>query len=426
MNKNQFFSRLSLYQKKGVTSGITLLCVGISGHAQGYIGLDPAYTGTEYGDVVSAPLDVDEEGGLLWYPSVGISATYDDNIYRTEINTDDAMIYRLHGVLEARNVRGKTTYNAGYRGSVGRYSGGPNDDLDDYEDHNLFAGIYHTGSKTSSSVYADYQRGYTPRGEDNFEEKDTWDQYTVLGRFDLGRSDARFRLRLSGVLRNRLYDINSANDLNNAGFGAVLGMKVSSKTRLVLEGGRMDYNYDNSNKDGHRIYLRGGASWKATGKTTGTFTYGQEKYTPENAGQPVESDEPGLSQGVLVESDDTTWKGEILWLPTREDSVSLNTSKSTTESFGIGTNKIATRTTANWGHSWSNTVSSAVSYIFGNYDYIGDPRNDDIEAVNIGLNYRFRHNQIVRGDWQYEKRDSNVPLESYDQNRYSLVYGYDF
>mgnify|MGYP001816914885 FL=1 len=400
------------------------VCVALTvSTAHAYVGLDPAYTGVEYDSYLKAPADLIEDQGLSFFASLGLSATYDDNIYREEFDEQNAMIYKVLPALEGRGERGSTKYNFGYKGNYGKYSGGPADDLDDYTNHIGYAGIYHKGSRTNSSLYGDYTRGSTPRGQNNFEEKDVWNQGSIIGKVDFGARDSRFRLRLTGQAKKREYDINQANDLNNTGVGAVLGMGIAPKTRLVLDGGYVRFEYPNNNRDADRNYLRAGVSWEATAKTTGFISYGKEKYKPDNPGQPVDSDEEGTAQGFVTESDTDTWKGVLTWLPRKRDSFTLDTSRATKEGFGVGTNRVATRSSINWGHTWSESTSSNVSYRFGNDDYIGSLREDDIGSLFVGFGYRFRRNHIFRGFWNYETRDSNIPLESYDVNRFTLLYG---
>ena len=393
-----------------------------------FVGLDPAYTGVNYGaaSVSDRGLDVGEGGGVVLYPAIGIGATYDDNIYRENVDPQNAMIYTLLPVIEARKPMGASTLLAGYKGNYGKYNGGPNDDLDSFDDHEGYLGGAFTRAKSAGNLSANYKHGHTPKGANNSDVMDTWNQGTLLGWLDLGAEDARFRLRLTGVGKNREYDINEAIDLKNTGVGAVLGMRVATKTRLVLEGGVMNYDYQNSNNDGDRSYVRAGVSWAATGKTTGIFTYGQQEYKADNIGEEIESDANGTAVGVVQDNDTSSWRGEIIWSATSRDVINFETGRNTAVSYGIGTNRVSTRTRINWGHSWSRTVGSSIGYIFGTDDYVGFPRDDDIELFDISLSYKPGDHHIVRGGWYYENRDSNIDLEDYKRNRITLLYGYDF
>lgn len=399
----------------------------VSQTALAFVGLDPAYSGSDYGTTLSPKeFDLGQDEGISLYPSLGIGATYDDNIYRAEVDPHASMRYNLLPNIEARYEKGANSIRGGYKGNYGWYTDSPYNEDDDYKDHNVYIGAFHDGRRTSFNVYADYMKGHTPRGADNFDQPDKWDQQSVLGWVDFGATDSRLRLRLTGVGKNREYERDKAQDLTNKGLGAVLGLRVGSKTRLVLDGGWMDFNYQNSNRDAQRDYLRGGISWEATKKTLGIITIGKERYRPDNEGQPVESDKPGTSQGVVQSNDTTSWKAEIHWAATRRDNFIVESSRNTVESFGIGSNRVAQRTWLNWGHSWSEKLNSALGYSFGNDEYIGDPRKDDVMLANLSLTYRFRPRHLFRGGWIYEQRDSNIPLESYDRNRYTLMYVYDY
>lgn len=360
------------------------------------------------------------------YPAVGIGVDYDDNIYRESTDTSSANIYRLNADIELMASTGVTNFFGGYKGRFGEYSGGPNDDIDSYDDHNIHAGAYHNGRNTSANIYAERQRGHYSRGQNNLDEKDTWDRDSVIGWVDLGARDARFNLRIDGLASQQRHDEYESLDLDTGALGALLAMRVGSKTRLVLEGGLRQFDYQNSNADADRSYIRGGVMWEATGKTTGILTYGYEDYKPDNAGQEMVCDAPGPCSGLIEKSDGPTWKGEIRWEPTRRDTLELQTGSGTVISYGTGSSRVADRTLLSWVHDWTSKVDSNVGALVGKDDYNGIDRNDDLVGAEVGFGYKPRRNMLLRGSWNYEDRDSNVATRDYDRNIWRLFFDYEF
>ena len=98
-----------------------LYCLGINA-ASAFVGLDPAYTGVNYGanSIGESGLDVGEGGGVALYPAIGIGATYDDNIYREDVDPQSSTIITVLPVIEARKSTGASSFLAGYKGNYGK------------------------------------------------------------------------------------------------------------------------------------------------------------------------------------------------------------------------------------------------------------------------------------------------------------------
>ncbi len=402
-------------------------------------GLDPSYSGlsrpvgsqvhpigrgTSSRDQEKKENGEEDDRSTFLYPAVTIGVTYDDNIYREETDVSSATIYRLRPSLVIQGGRNTTRLLAGYKGNYAKYSGGPNDDRDDFADHNLFASITGYGSGSSYGLQADYMRGHDSLAGngigDNVDAYDTWDRYALLGYIDFGKRDARINLRLDGELSKKEQDELQSIDFNTQALGALLGVRVSAKTRAVLEGGIRRYDYTNSTQSGDRYYARIGATWEATAKTRGIVTYGREEFTADNPGTPIVSDEFGPAFGVSTDSSNSTWKADINWEIRRRDTLRAFASRGTRVSSGTGTNKLTTEYAIDWKHDWSERVRSNLGYIGGVDDYNGAPRSDDLLSYYLDVSYKFRRNLLLRGDYNFQNRDSNIAGNSYDRNRYNL------
>jgi hypothetical protein len=403
-------------------------------------GLDPSYSGLSrpLGSIVHAigkgTPEVDEEKkkdgeeeddqSTFLYPALGVGVTYDDNIYREEDGGSSAMIYRLRPELAIQGGKETTRMVAGYMGNYAVYSGGPNDDEDGFGDHKLYAGISGYGSRTSYGLDFNYIRGHDSIAGngigDNLESYDTWDQYALLGNINFGKPGARINLRLDGALSTREQDELLSINYNTQAIGALLGVRVGGKTRAVLEGGLRHYDYTNSTQSGDTYYARVGVTWEATAKTRGIVTYGRQEFKSDNPGTPIESDEFGPAFGINTDSSSSSWKGDISWEIRARDTLRFFTSRGTRVSSGTGTNKLTTSYAADWKHDWSERIRSNLGVIGGVDDYNGTPRSDDLLSYYLDASYKFRRNLLLRGNYNYQKRESNVDGNNYDRNRYFI------
>ena len=364
----------------------------------------------------------DDRSGAFFYPALGVGVSSDDNINRTPVEQQSATIYHVRPALGFQAGKGAARFNAGYAGDYAKYSGTKFDDLYDYDDHRLYAGLAGYGRKSGYDVILDYKRGHDSTSgnsiSDNLRRFDKWTRYSLLGSTSLGARGARLNLRLDGLLENKRQDKLKSIDYDTAALGAMFKVRVGGRTYAVLEGGWRDWDYINSNADADRYYARLGVSWEATAKTKGLLTYGTEKYNPDNPGEPIVSDEFGPTFGSNEKTKNSTWQGRIDWEMRRRDLLSLGTYQGSRNSSGTGSHSLSTRYTAGWTHDWSERVRSNLGYMQGTEDYKGTDRLDDLTSYNIDVSYKFRRNLLLRGYYIFEEIDSNVELRSYDRNRF--------
>jgi hypothetical protein len=377
----------------------------------------------------AADAEDDDGSGFFLYPAVDLGVTWDDNVYRTNTNPESATIYRLRPELVVAGGKGNTRFNAGYSGDYAEYSGTTLEELDSYDDHQLYAGLSGYGRKSYYDIVGDYKRGHdSPGGNDigdNIDRYDEWDRYTLLGTYGYGSAGARLNLRLDGLLQQKRQDVLQAIDFDTGAIAAMLKIRIASKTQAVLEGGYRRYDYINSNQDADRLYGRIGLAWEATAKTNALVTYGYEDYRPDNPGEEIVSDKEGPTFGIIEEYDGSTWQANVNWDVRRRDTLSFSTSRGSRLSNGTGSSRVSTRYLLAWTHDWSERLRSNLGYMIGDDEYKGVDRDDDLTEWYLGASYKFRRNMLLRGDYRFEERDSTAVLQDYDRNRVDLMFEWE-
>jgi hypothetical protein len=421
----------SLFSAANVYSAETALDPGFSGKGITYGPRAEAIgAGTSSRDEEKDPDE--EESGAFLYPALSVGVSTDDNINRTGLPEldDSATIYYLRPSIGIQGGKNNTRVNAGYDGDWAKYSGTRADDLYDYEDHHLYAGVTGYGRKMTYNITADYQRGHDSVSgysiDDLAQRFDKWDRYALLASTDLGARGARINLRLDGLLEQKRQDVLKSLDYDTSALGAMLKLRIGGKTYGVLEGGVRRWDYLNSNSDADRYYGRLGVSWEATAKTKGLLTYGTEKYKPDNPDTPVTSTEIGPAFGNNVESRNSTWQGAIDWEVRRRDLIRFGTYQGSRNSEGIGSNSLSRRYTIGWTHDWSERIRSNLGYMVGTEDYKGTERKDDLMSYNLDLSYKFRRNMLLRGYYIYDDVESDNPIFTYDRNRAGLFFEWEY
>ncbi|MGV6826194.1 MAG: outer membrane beta-barrel protein [bacterium] len=425
---------------------LTLLLLGAQPLVHAFdTGMDPAYSGIgrEYGETADAigegiqpgkepetreeEVEEEDKATSILYPAVTTGFGWDDNIYRTENNDLSASYFLLNPSLVFQTAKRANRLFGGYRGNYAWYSDDPLGQLD-YDDHTLFLGADHVGSKHFYGAYGEYQRGHDqPGGIDNTSDLfDEWDQYRVEAWWKYGSEQSKLNFRLDGAWETREHDRLRTNDLDSWAIAGLLKARFSGKTRGVIEGGLRHYDYEYTNQDADRYYARIGLAWDATSKTRGLVTWGYENFDPDNAGDDIISDIPGPVFGSNEEYEGQTWKAGIRWEPRERDTVMINSTRGSRLSSGVGSHKVSTRHDIAWTHLWSRRVRTHLAYALGDDDYQGVDRTDDLQEFQVSASYQWRRNLLLSGAWYYEDRDSNVATQSYDRNLVELLLKWEY
>ncbi|MDO8837349.1 MAG: outer membrane beta-barrel protein [Parvibaculum sp.] len=193
-----------------------------------------------------------------------------------------------------------------------------------------------------------------------------------------------------------------------------LGYDVSPDTNVYIRGTLNQRKYDQqppvvaTDRDSDGYSVVGGAEFRVTNLVRGGVYAG---YQEQSYDDPTLPEISGLSYGANLDwsvTPLTTIRLEAA--ATIEETTTVGASGYMAQSVGIGVDHELTRDV---------TVGARASY--GNNDYEGVGRSDDIIRAGVGVDYLINRNFSVGLAYDYTERSSNVPGLDFDRNEVGLT-----
>ncbi len=370
-------------------------------------------------------------GPFRAYPSLSYDLKYEDNVYRTESNEQDAWVNVLTPAIELRGLSGPNAYVLGYELSKAWYSedGGRND----YLHHRLYANAaLEFATRHHLDLNYEFKDWTDPRGTD-FEadevvdvvrdtaagtDVDEWHQHQLGGTYTFGAPSARGRLELHADQAWRRYDNNGQEyrDRDATTLGATFYARVMPKTSLLFEVAQTDIDYVNegaappgstSLDSTERRYLAG-VTWDATAKTTGTAKVG---YLTKD-----------FDDGSRDDFSGSSWEVGVTWRPLTYSAVDLTTSRSTSEQTTGTDDYVLTKDFGiAWTHDWGVRLSTKFDAKWAWDEYNTTDREDDRSTYGMGLTYALNRWLDLGASYRYLERDSSAAGKDYDNNTFMLT-----
>jgi hypothetical protein len=354
--------------------------------------------------------------GVGLTPYLNISHGRDNNLFLTNTN---------------RRASDITTYNPGFRlvaeGRASRFSLGhdikrglyESSKDDNYTDYSTNATAeFAFSSRIGLKLAGDYSRGHDPRGSTDRGISGAPDEYRTAGPsalFAYGGNDARGRVEVEGAMSDKRYinnrDSTVGSDRDTTNLAGRFFLKIGPKTSAVFEVRKDDFDYKlgTSTQDNKETRYFAGLTWEATAATSGTVKVGRLK--------------KDFNLASRRDFSGSAWEAGVEWKPLTYSTVALNTSKSASESTGLGDFTLSKRYGAQWQHTWSSRLSSTVSFSRSDDTFSGNPRADEVDSVGLRVNYKLFRWLTVGGEVNNTKRDSNNSAFNYKKNLYLLTIG---
>lgn len=346
-----------------------------------------------------------------FYPSIELDLAYDDNIYRTESNTVDSMLFEARPELQWVGVMGKHVARVGYQGYYGWYDAASSANFDDH-----FIGADVTldlTKKFNLNLTADYRREHEPFSFTVVPvgtEQNRWQQWAIGGEAVYGRRIATAQVAVKAVHRNRQYTNNGQEfrDRDEDELAFTFFYNVGPKTQLLVEPSLTKYRYHatGSTFDNDLKRLLVGVTWDATAKTTGVFKVGYHDKQFDNG--------IGDTSGLSTEA-------KIIWKPKTYSTVTGTLSRNAYDSALGGSSRAFEALIAklDWTHELTRLteLQTGVRYEQDDYD-VG--REDDITEAYLGVSYALRRWLTVGVRYDYQQRDSNQAGADFDDNRIAI------
>jgi len=107
-------------------------------------------------------------------------------------------------------------------------------------------------------------------------------------------------------------------------------------------------------------------------------------------------------------SNDGIWQLGFDWSPRSYSTVSLNSSKSSQASIGVGNARDVSSTNIDWNHEWTSQLNTNVGFTTQQTDFIGTNTSTKSTSLNIGLSYIMDSNILLSVDYTNTERDSDI------------------
>jgi uncharacterized protein (PEP-CTERM system associated) len=111
-----------------------------------------------------------------------------------------------------------------------------------------------------------------------------------------------------------------------------------------------------------------------------------------------------------------------MWQPYARSKINLDTNADTRETNGEGNFIRRKDISVTWQHEWLGRFSTEAEVSYGRDRYVADinVRKDKVRELTLAAVYEFRRWMTLRGEYQFEKRDSNREVIDFDRNRFTI------
>lgn len=348
-----------------------------------------------------------EMGNLQIVPTLGISATEDDNIFRNQFNEFESTIYNYRPRILTTLDSGANSFTLDLAADKGEYV---ETDEDDYTDWNATLAA-HVELNASNIIDFNYRfndahefRGTGFSQGDNIPVlPDEYEETRIGASYQIGNNESLGRLQFSIGSYEKDYTNNFVltqyRERQDDYWGATFYWNLSPRTSLLLEYRNREVEYGatlagTTTLDSEEEYVYVGIEWEASAATTGSLRIGQGDKTFD-AGNRADADLPSV-------------EGDITWTPVDYSTVTLYASQIFDETQGFG-NAIERRTMGvTWQHEWTQRFSSNVNVNLSDEDHLASLRQDDYDTYSVGVTYSVARWLDIGLDIGREDRQSNA------------------
>ena len=376
-------------------------------------------------------------GAFRILPRIEAGVTYDSNVFATESNEKDDLVYVVRPSLAVRSDFNRHALN--FRASMdgGYFNEHSSENFTDYELQADGRFDYSREGAVSGLVF--HRQEHEGRSDPDFDSTDIGDVnsraepvvYSVSGgEVAVTQGFNRFRVRLSGLAQYYDYDDTKAvgggsidqSDRNRWDYATSL--RVGYEFIEGYEGFvRGTYNWSrrvdqfdrrgiNRDSDGYEVVA--GIASELTGLITGEIYAG---YLSRNYDDPRLKDFDGLALGGRL-----TWS--VTQLTTVVGSIDRQVRESTFERNGqVASSYNRTIFALGVDHELLRTLLLNARLQYRQDDFNGVDRTDDVYTAGVGASYQLNRYLYLTGGYTYETRNSNLSGFGYDDHLVFLRIG---
>lgn len=363
-------------------------------------------------------------GAFMVYPEASVTGTYNDNVFAADVGKESDFITTLAASVSVESgwSRHALNLNAGlsqkfYDDNTGddRFSWNIGGDgrVDITRDTSVSAGLSYTQTHEDRDFPDAVANAAEPTEYSVFQADISLDHRfnRVTTRVGAGYADYDYDdvpLVGGGVLTQDDRDYERFSQF------VQLGYDVSPDTNVYIRGTLNQRKYDQqppvvaTDRDSDGYSVVGGAEFRVTNLVRGGVYAG---YQEQSYDDPTLPEISGLSYGA-----DLDWAATPLTTvrleaaATIEETTTVGASGYMAQSVGLGVD-----------HELTRDVIVGARASFGNNDYEGVGRSDDIIRAGVGVDYLINRNFSVGLAYDYTDRNSNVPGLDFDRNEVGLT-----
>jgi hypothetical protein len=404
-----------------VISVTALLCASFASSAQ--ISTDEPVNPNAPQAPAAAPRDASRELGTgigigigRLFPSLGITAGYDDNLTLSRRDEVSSSVLRVEPGLRLEGGDARSRVVASYEADFARYA---QSSRDNYVDQRLAAAWYynpvlrHAFALDASFGLDHDQRGTAAReGDLGLLEldPDRFRRTDVGGKYTFGSAGARGRLEVNANVGETNYrnnrELTQFRDRTDDFLAGAFFWRLAPKTSALLRVEYGGFDYDRATLDSDEVHYYAGVEFDATARTTGSLMVGGMR---KHFDDPTREDFSGAS-----------WRANVEWRPRSYSIFTVTTGRETDETNGYGDFILRRDVTFGWAHNWNARFRTTVDLGMAREEQRPTTREDQFTYFGIGADYVMRRWLRFGASWRGYQRDSDVGEFDYDRNVYLL------
>lgn len=361
-------------------------------------------------------------GSFMLFPTMGVSETYNDNIYLTDTGTVDDFITVFSPAFNLNSNWNRHSFNFGASADIGRYASNSSENYEDYNVHT--GGTLDITRRSKLSAGLAYSKLHEERGSPDAANGISPTEY------DLATADTSFRqnfnrvnVTVGGSVKNYNYhdvtlsgggisnqddrDRNEYEGSIRLGYEIVPQYEAFVKTTLNKRSYISSVDDNGVNRDSDGYVIDGGVRIDLTGKAFGDVFAG---YRSQSYDDPSLKSVSGLDFGA-----DLTWNATSL------TTAKLGVTRSTEESTQSGASGyISTVYRVSVDHELLRNMLIGGSASYTTNDYKGISRSDDITGFGVYSKYLMNRYLYLSVGYDRANRNSNVAGSDYDDNKFMV------
>ncbi len=350
------------------------------------------------------------ENGIYLYPSVDVVYGHNDNVLLTRDNKVASDFINLAPRVMAEMKHKGDRYTAVASVDQTTFSNSSPDN----RTNSVFelAGDNYFTTRARAGWTAAYVTNTDDRGtlaRPVSAEPDRWHATELNGRLIYGAAEAQGRAELDLGHVAKTYDNNriytALDDFTTTSVAGRVFYRLGSRSLALVEVSNAQASYDADlakagDNTERRYYL--GMTWDVTAATTGIVKVGRMTKDFDQAG--------------INGYSGSSWEATVRWLPRTYSVFEFVANRSTAESTGVGTYDLNSTVSANWQHTWTQSLKSEAMVTHLNRSYGASSREDSANMYSLTVDYavlRWLKMGMALGRTDYSSSD---PAAEYKRN----------